>query len=250
MSDLLKGKVAIVTGGASGIGKSVCELFVQNGAKVTIADMQEDTGKDLARELNRDREAAIFVRTDVADSESCRNMVETTVDHFGQLDIGVNNAGVSDGESPTGEKDLDQWHRVININLNGVFYCMRYQIPEILKQGGGAIVNMGSILSQVSFATASAYVAAKHGMLGLTRNAAVEYASKGIRINAVGPAFTNTPLLDALDDETKNMLVQAHPIGRLGEPNEVAELVMWLSSEKASFCHGGYYPVDGAYLCR
>lgn len=250
MSDLLKGKIAIVTGGASGIGKSICELFVQNGAKVAIADMQEDAGKSLADELNSNHEAAIFIRADVSDAESCRKMVETTVAHFGGLDIGVNNAGVGDGETPTGEKDLDQWHRVININLNGVFYCMRYQIPEILKQGGGAIVNMGSILSQVSFATASAYVAAKHGMLGLTRNAAVEYASHGIRINAVGPAFINTPLLAGLDEETKKMLVQAHPIGRLGEPEEVAELVLWLSSEKASFCHGGYYPVDGGYLSR
>lgn len=250
MDDTLKNKVAIVTGGASGIGKAVCELFVKHGAKVAIADMQEEAGKELATKLNAQHEAAIFIKTDVSDSESCRKMVEITVDHFGQLDIGVNNAGVSDGETATGDKDVDQWNKIIDINLNGVFYCMRFQIPEILKQRGGAIVNMGSILSQVGFATASAYVAAKHGMLGLTRNAALEYASEGIQINAVGPAFINTPLLKDMDDDTINMLKQAHPIGRLGEPEEVAELVMWLSSSKASFCHGGYYPVDGGYLSR
>lgn len=250
MEDTLKNKVAIVTGGASGIGKAVCELFVKHGAKVAIADMQEEAGKELATKLNAQHEAAIFVKTDVSDSESCRKMVEITVDHFGHLDIGINNAGVSDGETATGDKDINQWNKIIDINLNGVFYCMRYQIPEILKQRGGAIVNMGSILSQVGFATASAYVAAKHGVLGLTRNAALEYASEGIQINAIGPAFINTPLLKDMDDDTINMLKQAHPIGRLGEPEEVAEMVLWLSSSKASFCHGGYYPVDGGYLSR
>lgn len=250
MEDTLKNKVAIVTGGASGIGKAVCELFVKHGAKVAIADMQEEAGKELATKLNAQHEAAIFVKTDVSDSESCRKMVEITVDHFGHLDIGINNAGVSDGETATGDKDINQWNKIIDINLNGVFYCMRYQIPEILKQRGGAIVNMGSILSQVGFATASAYVAAKHGVLGLTRNAALEYASEGIQINAIGPAFINTPLLKDMDDDTINMLKQGHPIGRLGEPEEVAEMVLWLSSSKASFCHGGYYPVDGGYLSR
>lgn len=250
MEDTLKNKVAIVTGGASGIGKAVCELFVKHGAKVAIADMQEEAGKELATKLNAQHEAAIFIKTDVSDSESCRKMVEITVDHFGHLDIGINNAGVSDGETATGNKDINQWNKIIDINLNGVFYCMRFQIPEILKQRGGAIVNMGSILSQVGFATASAYVAAKHGMLGLTRNAALEYASEGIQINAIGPAFINTPLLKDMDNDTISMLKQAHPIGRLGEPEEVAELVLWLSSSKASFCHGGYYPVDGGYLSR
>jgi len=250
MEETLKNKVAIVTGGASGIGKAICQLFVQHGAKVAIADMQEDAGKELAQSLNVEHEAAIFIKTDVSNAASCKEMVSTTVDHFGRLDIGVNNAGVSDGETATGDKDLDQWKKVIDINLNGVFYCMRYQIPEILKQNGGAIVNMGSILSQVGFATASAYVAAKHGVVGLTRNAALEYASAGIQINAVGPAFINTPLLKDMDDDTINMLKQAHPIGRLGKSEEVAELVLWLSSSKASFCHGGYYPVDGGYLSR
>lgn len=250
MNQLLKNKTAIVTGGSSGIGKAICELFVQHGARVIIADLQEDAGKALEAQLNQKEKVAHFVQTDVASAESCREMVATAVREFGQLDIAVNNAGIGDGETATGDKDLDQWRKVIDINLNGVFYCMRYEIPEILKQGGGAIVNMGSILSQVGFATASAYVAAKHGMMGLTKNAALEYAAQGIRINAVGPAFINTPLLSSMDDDTLGQLKKAHPIDRLGEPGEVAELTLWLCSEKASFCHGGYYPVDGGYLSQ
>lgn len=177
-------------------------------------------------------------------------MVDATVQTFGKLDIACNNAGVGDGETAIGDKDIDQWNRVININLNGVFYGMRYQIPEILKQGGGAIVNMASILSEVGFPKASAYTTAKHGMIGLTKNAALEYAASNIRVNAVGPAFINTPILQNLDDDTRNSLVHLHPAGRLGESQEVAELVLWLSSEKATFCHGGYYPIDGGYLSQ
>jgi NAD(P)-dependent dehydrogenase (short-subunit alcohol dehydrogenase family) len=145
---------------------------------------------------------------------------------------------------------INGWYKVIAVNLSSVFYCMKYELQQMLKQGKGAIVNMASILGQVGFATASGYVAAKHGVVGLTQNAAVEYAAKGIRINAVGPAFINTPLLDNMDAAAKQMLVSLHPIGRLGEANEVAELVAWLSSDKASFVTGSYYPVDGGYLAR
>lgn len=250
MSKLLENRVAIVTGGASGIGESICKLFVEQGARVTIADMQDDRGTELANRLNANGQNALYVKTDVADPEACKHMVQETIETFGQLDIAVNNAGVGDGETATGDKDLAQWKRVIDINLNGVFYCMRYEIPEILKQKGGAIVNMGSILSQVGFATASAYVAAKHGLLGLTKNAALEYAAHNIRINAIGPAFIRTPLLEGMDDEMLSQLEAAHPIGRLGKPEEIAELALWLCSEKASFCHGGYYPADGGYLSR
>lgn len=252
MSTQLNQKVAIVTGGASGIGRSICELFVQNGASIVIADLQNETGHKLAEDLNDKSNAkvATYLETDVSDPKSCKRMVDHAISEFGQLNIAVNNAGIGDGETATGEKDIEQWNKVIDVNLNGVFYCMRYEIPEILKQKGGAIVNMGSILSQVGFATASAYVAAKHGLMGLTKNAAVEYAAQNIRINAIGPAFINTPLLDAMDDSTKEQLKKAHPIGRLGEPEEIAELTLWLCSDKASFCHGGYYPVDGGYLSQ
>lgn len=250
MEHLLKDKVALVTGGSSGIGEAICRLYVKNGAKVVVADVDDEKGKQLVKDLNKNGEIAHYFHTDVSDPNDCKRLVDETVSTFGKLDIACNNAGVGDGQTLTGEKDIEQWNRVIAINLNGVFYGMRYQIPEILKQGGGAIVNMGSILSSVGFKTASAYVAAKHGLLGLTRNAALEYASSNIRINAIGPAFINTPLLKQLDEDTKNALVQVHPVGRLGESNEVAELALWLSSEKASFCHGSYYPVDGGYLTQ
>lgn len=250
MKKELEGKVALVTGGSSGIGEALCKLYVKHGAKVMISDIQDEAGNKLADELNKNGDNARYVHADVSNADHCKKMVEETVKAFGRLDIACNNAGVGDGETPTGEKDLDAWKKVIDINLNGVFYGMRYQIPEILKQKGGAIINMGSILSTVGFATASAYVAAKHGMLGLTKNAALEYASQNIRINAIGPAFIKTPLLSGFDDDTIKMLEQAHPIGRLGESNEVAELALWLSTEKASFCHGSYYPVDGGYLLR
>jgi len=250
METLLQEKVAIVTGGSSGIGAAICELFVAQGASVVVADVQKEMGQGLADKLNTSRKCATFFETDVTDPESCRKMVNHAISEFGQLDIAVNNAGIGDGETATGDKDIEQWNKVIDVNLNGVFYCMRYEIPEILKQKGGAIVNMGSILSEVGFATASAYVAAKHGLMGLTKNAAIEYAAHNIRINAIGPAFINTPLLDAMDDETKDQLKKAHPIGRLGEPQEIAELTLWLCSDKATFCHGGYYPVDGGYLSQ
>jgi len=143
---------------------------------------------------------------------------------------------------------VEGWLKVINVNLNSVFYCMKYELPEMLKQGHGSIVNMSSILGQVAFGNSAAYVAAKHGVVGISRNAAVEYAKQGIRVNAVGPAFINTPLLSALDQKMKDALMTMHPIGRLGEPKEVAELVVWLSSDKASFVTGNYYAVDGGYL--
>lgn len=249
MEYLFEEKVALVTGGASGIGAAISRLLVKNGAKVVIADIQVDEGQKMAKELNKEKEQAIYVETDVSDPDQCRNMVEEAVRAFGRLDIAINNAGVGD-DAATGEKEIESWNRVININLNGVFYGMRYQIPEILKQEGGAIVNISSILGQVGFPTASAYVAAKHGVVGLTKTAALEYAESNLRINAIGPAFINTPLLDALDKDTKDMLVGMHPAGRFGEAEEVAELAVWLCSDKASYCHGSYYPIDGGYLAR
>jgi len=143
---------------------------------------------------------------------------------------------------------VDGWQKVINVNLNSVFYCMKYEIPLMLKSGHGAIVNMSSILGQVGFANSAAYVAAKHGVVGLTKNAAIEYARQGIRVNAIGPAFINTPLLSVLDDQIKTALTALHPIGRMGEAREVAELVIWLSSDNASFVTGSYYAIDGGYL--
>jgi NAD(P)-dependent dehydrogenase (short-subunit alcohol dehydrogenase family) len=245
-------KVAIVTGAASGIGQSVAQLYARNGAKVVVSDINEENGQNVVRLIEGEGGDAVFIRADVGRPEECEALVKQTLAQYGRLDIACNNAGISGEQNMTADYTIEGWLKVIDINLNSVFYCLKYQIPAMLQNGGGAIVNMASILSQVSFANAPAYVAAKHGMLGLTKNAAVEYATQGIRINAVGPAFIQTPLLDPMKEtpEVMDMLVSLHPIGRLGEPEEVAELVIWLTSSKASFVTGAYYPVDGGYLAR
>jgi NAD(P)-dependent dehydrogenase (short-subunit alcohol dehydrogenase family) len=245
-------KVAIVTGAASGIGESIARLYARGGAKVVVSDINEENGHKVVRQIQEEGGDAIFIRADVGRPEECEALVRQTVEQYGRLDIACNNAGIGGEQNLTADYSLEGWQKVIDINLNSVFYCLKYQIPAMLQNGGGAIVNIASILSQVSFANSPAYVAAKHGMLGLTKNAAVEYATQGIRINAVGPAFIQTPLLDPLKEtpEVMDMLVSLHPIGRLGQPDEVAELVIWLSSEKASFVTAAYYPVDGGYLAR
>ena len=195
---------------------------------------------------------AIFIAADVGKPEDCEALVRGAVEKFGRLDIACNNAGIGGPQAPTADYPLDGWAQVIGINLSGVFYGMKYQLPAMLKNGGGAIVNMASILGAVGFAGAPAYTAAKHGVVGLTQAAALEYSAQGVRINAVGPGFIHTPMISALEDNqaVNDMLVAAHPIGRLGRAEEVAELVLWLSSDKASFVTGAYYPVDGGYLAR
>jgi NAD(P)-dependent dehydrogenase (short-subunit alcohol dehydrogenase family) len=191
-----------------------------------------------------------FVPADVSSPADCERLVAATVERLGRLDIACNNAGIGGETNHTADYSLDAWAKVIGINLSGVFYCMKYEIPAMLAAGKGAIVNMASILGAVGFAGAPAYVAAKHGVVGLTRTAAVEYAARGIRINAVGPAFIRTPLIRALEENTpaRDALLARHPVGRLGRPEEVAALALWLSSDEASFVTGSYYPVDGGYL--
>jgi len=245
----LKNKVAIVTGAGSGIGREVAYSYAREGAKVVVSDVDESGGRLTVENILKDGGEAMFVRADVSSPADNEMLVKKTIDAYGALHIACNNAGIGGPAALTGDYPLDGWEKVIAINLSGVFYGMRYQIPKMLKAGGGAIVNIASILGQVGFATASAYVAAKHGVVGLSKNAAVEYADKGIRVNSVGPAFIKTPLLDKnLDQATLDFLVTKHPIARLGEPEEVAELVLWLSSDKASFVTGSYYAVDGGYL--
>ncbi len=246
----IKGKVAIVTGGSSGIGKAAAELYAAYGAKVVVSDINQQLGEAVANQIKEKGGEAIFVTADVSKYGDCENLVAETVKAFGSLDIAFNNAGIGGESNPAADMSVEGWLKVIDVNLNSVFYCMKLQLAQMLKQGKGAIVNMSSILGQVGFNTAAAYVAAKHGVIGLTKTAALEYSAQGIRINAVGPAFINTPLLDNLSPELKQALVSQHPIGRLGEANEVAELVVWLSSDKASFVTGNYYAVDGGYLAK
>lgn len=246
------GKVAIVTGAASGIGATTAEFYARDGARVVVSDVDQEGGRETVERIRNSGGEAFFVRTDVSDPAACEDLVAQTLDRFGRLDIAFNNAGIGGEQAPTADYPLDAWQQLMGVNLFGVFYCMKYQIPAMLENGGGAIVNMASILGRVAFATSPAYVTSKHGVIGLTANAAVEYGQQGIRVNAVGPGFIRTPLISELeqDEQVYNMLVGLHPMGRLGEPEEVAELVLWLSSAKASFVTGAYYPVDGGYLAR
>jgi len=245
---MFENKVVIVTGGGSGIGQATAVLYAQGGAKVIVSDIDEKGGQETVASIKKAGGDASFVKTDVSNPEDCEALVKTTIRIHGRLDMAFNNAGIGGEMNPIADMSVEGWLKVINVNLNSVFYCMKYELPEMLKQGHGSIVNMSSILGQVAFGNSAAYVAAKHGVVGISRNAAVEYAKQGIRVNAVGPAFINTPLLSALDQKMKDALVTMHPIGRLGEAKEVAELVVWLSSDKASFVTGNYYAVDGGYL--
>jgi NAD(P)-dependent dehydrogenase (short-subunit alcohol dehydrogenase family) len=246
----LENKVAIVTGSGSGIGKAICLLYAKEGAKIAVSDISEKAGNETVSEIKDAGGKAIFVKADSSKPEDNKNLVEQTVKEFGGLHVAVNNAGIGGPIGPVGEYPIDGWDKVIAINLSGVFYGMRYQIPGMLKSGGGSIVNMASILGKVGTKGSAAYVAAKHGVIGLTESAALEYADQKIRINAVGPGYIKTPLLESLDEATMKALVGLHPMGRLGEANEVAELVLWLNSDKASFVTGSYYNVDGGYLAQ
>lgn len=249
---MLDGKIAIVTGGGSGIGQAACHLYAREGARVVVSDIDEKGGSETVQAIQEMNGEAIFVRADVSNPDDCRAMVAAAVEKFGRLDIAFNNAGIGGEANPTADYSVEGWQKVIAINLSSVFYCMKHEIPAMLNAGGGAIVNMASILGQVAFETSPAYVAAKHGVVGLTRTAALEYAKQNLRINAVGPAFIHTPLISGLEEntQTRDLLISLHPMGRLGEVEEVAELVIWLSSEKASFVTGAYYAIDGGYLAR
>jgi NAD(P)-dependent dehydrogenase (short-subunit alcohol dehydrogenase family) len=248
----LKGKVALVTGAGSGIGRACAEAYARAGARVVVSDRDVAGGEETVRRLEEAGGEALFVAADVADPAACAGLVARTLERFGRLDCACNNAGIGGEQNPTADYSDEGWQQVIDVNLSGVFYCLKHEIAAMLAGGGGAIVNMASILGQVGFATAPAYVAAKHGVLGLTKTAALEYAAQGIRVNAVGPAFIHTPMIAAFeeDPEKRQMLLSLHPIGRLGNPEEVAAAVLWLSSEAASFVTGAYLPVDGGYLAR
>lgn len=246
----LNDKVALVTGGGSGIGKAIAILYASEGAKVVVADLNEKGGNETVAIIKAHGGDAIFVKTDTSVPGDHKKLVDRTVQQFGGLDIAVNNAGIGGPLDTVSEYPVDGWDKVISVNLSGVFYGLHYQIPAMIASGGGSIVNMASILGKVGTKGSPAYVAAKHGVIGLTEAAALEYADRRIRINAIGPGYIQTPLLDVLDDTTMNLLKGLHPMGRLGQPEEVAELALWLNSDKASFVTGSYYNVDGGYLAQ
>lgn len=246
----LENKVALVTGAGSGIGKAISLLYAKEGAKIVVSDVNEKAGNEVVSEIKSNGGEAIFVKADTSKAEDNKTMVEQAVKQFGGLQIAVNNAGIGGPISPVAEYPVDGWDKVISINLSGVFYGLRYQIPAMLKSGSGSIVNMASILGKVGTKGSAAYVAAKHGVIGLTEAAALEYADQKIRINAIGPGYISTPLLNSLDEATMKALVSLHPMGRLGTADEVAQLALWLNSDKASFVTGSYYNVDGGYLAQ
>ncbi|HEY0879230.1 MAG TPA: glucose 1-dehydrogenase [Zeimonas sp.] len=250
MATQLDGRVALVTGAASGIGRAVALAYAKAGARVVVSDLSEKGGRETVSQIDAARGTAVFVRADSSSPQDNEQLVAKAVEHFGALHVACNNAGIGGEAHVVGEMPPEEWNRVISINLSGVFYGMRYQIPAMLRAGGGVVVNMASILGQVGTAEHAPYVAAKHGVVGLTRAAALEYAQRGVRVVSVGPAYIDTPLLENLSDDVRAALIGLHPMGRLGRDTEVAELVLWLSSDQASFATGGYYPIDGGYLAQ
>ena len=244
-------KVAIVTGAGSGIGAAIAVELAERGAVVVVADLDLPAAQEVAGSIRAEGGRAHAVEADVADPGAAERLVAFAVETGGGLHLAVNNAGIGGPNESVADYPLDGWKQVIDVNLNGVFYGMKYQIAAMLESGGGAIVNIASILGSVGWSGACAYVTAKHGLVGLTKTAAIEYAQQGVRVNAVGPAFIDTPLLSKnLDEETLGQLAGLHPVGRLGTPEEVSALTCFLLSDRASFITGSYHLVDGGYTAR
>lgn len=246
----LENKVAIITGAGSGIGKETALLFAKEGAKVVLSDINESHGNAVVDEIKNNGGEALFIKADSSNPEDHKKLVEETVKAFGKLDVAVNNAGIGGESNKVGDMSVEGWKKVIDINLSGVFYGVKYQAPEMVKNGSGSIINIASILGQVGFANSAGYVAAKHGVVGLTKSVAWEYAADKVRVNTVGPGFIYTGMVneETMGKEALNYLETKHAFGRLGEAREVANLILFLASDDASFITGSYYPVDGGYL--
>lgn len=244
----LEKKVALVTGAGSGIGKAIALTYASEGAAVMVSDINEDGGKETVDEIIKSGGSAAFFKANTSKPEESEALVNTTVQHFGKLDIACNNAGIGGEAALTEDYDLASWHKVLDVNLNGVFYGCKYQLKAMETNGSGVIVNIASIHGMVAAPMSSAYTTSKHGVVGLTRNIGTEYGPKNIRCNAIGPGYIMTPLLENVaNTEMLEALRQKHPIGRLGTAQDVANMALFLSTDKASFITGAYFLVDGGY---
>lgn len=253
MNDRFTGKVALVTGAASGIGRATALAFAHEGAKVVVADVDVAGGHETARLIDAAGGEALFVRTDVSRAPETEALVAATIERFGRLDVAFNNAGIEGVSAATADCTPENWDRVIAINLTGIWLCMKAEIPRMLQQGGGVIVNCASIAGLVGFAGSPAYVASKHGVVGLTKTAALDYANVGIRVNAVCPGVIRTPMVERVLANTpslETMLTAGEPIGRLGTPEEIADAVLWLAAPGAAFVTGQAIAVDGGWVAR
>lgn len=253
MAGQLEGKVSLVTGGGSGIGKSTALEFAREGAKVVVADVNSAGGEETVTQIRSGGGEAIFVHADVSRAAHAEAMVEAAVEAYDRLDCAHNNAGIEGIRVPTADFLEDEWERVIAVDLKGVWLSMKYEIAQMMKQGSGAIVNTSSIAGLIGMKGSTAYGAAKHGVIGLTKTAAVEYATQGIRVNAVCPGAISTPMVERLmgrDPEREAMYMSIQPIGRFGTPEEVGQAVVWLCSDASSFVTGIAMPVDGGTVAN
>lgn len=247
---LLENKVALVTGAGAGIGRAIAIAFAAEGARVIVSDIDDTSGEGTCELIQAAGGQASYVHSDVRSLADHLSTVAAAIERWGRLDIACNNAGVAPPSTPLADVDPDLWERIIAVDLSGVFYGIKAQVPAMIAGGGGVIVNIGSILSKVAFAGVGPYVAAKHGVDGLTKSLTLEYAASGIRALTIGPAFIRTGLEQNLDPAARQGLDQLHPMGRMGEPQEIADTVAFLSSDRASFLNGSYVAIDGGYLTR
>lgn len=247
------GKVVFVTGGASGIGRATALAFAEAGAWVVIADINDDGGLQTVRLIQESGGEGLFFKCDFASLNSIEHVMQSVIKHTGKIDCAFNNAGIEGDSDTTADCKVENWHRVIDVNLRGVWLCMKYEIAAMLKQGSGSIVNCSSVAGLVGFAKSPAYVASKHGVLGLTKTAALEYARQNIRVNAVCPGIIQTPMIDRVTyqkEDLRRQLADSEPMGRMGTPEEIAAAVLWLSSSQASFVTGQTLAVDGGWVAQ
>ena len=251
MNPLLEGKVAVITGGSSGIGRAAALAFAREGAHVAIGARRLTEGEETARMVREAGGQAVFVQTDVSQSDQVQRLIQAAVERWGRLDCAFNNAGIEgDAFVHTADYSETTWDQIVAVNLTGVFLSMKYELQQMLKHGSGTIVNMSSIAGLVGGPLGSPYFATKHGVIGLTKAAAMEYAKSGIRVNAVCPAVIDTDMAQRGFSEMWDVVVNMHPVGRVGKPEEVADAVVWLCSDRAAFITGHALPVDGGWVAQ